>query len=74
MKLHSYADIARYLAEHGFEPMDGGINWTWANFPTDADAHAFHAALGPEWETRGVYEAQPDSPNPNLHKAGVRFR
>ena len=50
----------------------GGINWTWASFPTATGAHAFHTAItsDPTIETRGVYEPSKH----NKHTWGVRFR
>lgn len=72
--LHTYTDVKIYLEERGFAPYEHGINWTWANFPTNEAAYEFHSELGPEFETRGVYKADPESTNPNLRVAGVRFR
>lgn len=48
--------------------VDGGINWDWAMFPSNEAAEAFHAWLGGEWETRGVYHETA------TQLAGVRYR
>ena len=48
--------------------IEGGMAWTWASFPSDQAAEAFSQWLGGEWEQRGVYKSQGETP------AGVRFR
>ena len=65
--LNTYKDIETFVAEHG-GTIEGGINWTWAMFPSDELANKFHDALSAIWETRGVYPATAAQP------AGVRFR
>lgn len=67
--LRTGKDIEKFVNEHG-GTIEGGINWTWASFPSNEIARKFHDALavGGVWETRGVYNQTATQP------AGVRFR
>lgn len=64
-----YQDIRAIAEICGGRVAQGGINWTWAYFPTVLAGHIFHTAITSdcEVETRGVYEKADAT-------SGVRFR
>lgn len=50
------------------------INWEWAYFPSNELGLAAFEAVKDHCEHRGFNKAQPNSSNPNFHRAAFRFR
>jgi hypothetical protein len=66
-------EVREYIDANGGE-REYLINWEWAYFPNDDLGLQVFNHVKAHIEHRGFYPAQPKSGNPNLHRAGFRFR